>query len=100
MPQEYLGRSEWEKECKASVNRCVRRCLTPIHYIMILGQEIDALLPRVPPQYQASAVEMARQYGYETIEERRALQNWVQHPDTPPAPIAATAMARYYAWEA
>jgi len=100
MEQKYLGRSEWERACKAIVNRCVRRCLTPIHYIMILGQEIDALLQRVPPQYQASAIEMARQFGYETAEERRALQDWVQHPMAPATPVANGVMAAYYAWDA
>ena len=82
MAEPYMGRGEWEKACQASVRRCVRRCLTPIHYIMILGQEIDELLPRIAPQHQESAIALARQFGYETAEERRALQSWVHQEHT------------------
>ena len=82
MTEQYMDRVAWEKAVQASVRRCVRQCLTPIHYIMILGQEVDELLAHVAAQHQHQAIAMAREFGYETAEERRALQTWVQQEHT------------------
>ena len=82
MTEQYMDRVTWERAVQTSVRRCVRQCLTPIHYIMILGQEVDELLQQVAPQYQHQAIELAREFGYETAEERRALQTWVQQEHT------------------
>ena len=82
MTEQYMDRLQWERAFQACVRRCVRQCLTPIHYIMILGQEIDELLLQVSPHHHENAISMAREFGYETLEERRALQMWVQQEHT------------------
>jgi len=48
-----------------------------MHFVMILGQEIDALLSNLDPAQQAQAIEIAREVGYETPQERTALEDWL-----------------------
>ena len=81
MAEQVFDRGQWEALCEEHAGRCAQRCMTPLHFTMIVGQEIDTLLLQVDPEHQDEAIHIARVFGYESLEERRSLLVWV-HEDS------------------
>jgi len=102
MTEHAFDVDRWESLCDACAVRCAQRCMTPIHFVLILGQEIDDLLDQLAGSHVAQATAVARKFGYETVDERRALRSWLHQgrlgADTrlapvPPMPTTSTAHA-------
>ena len=77
MTEQPFDAQSWERLCDASAVRCAQRCLTPIHFVLILGQELDDQMRQVGNRHLAQATAIARKFGYETRDERRALKSWL-----------------------
>ena len=68
----------WRQWCSACAARCAERAMTPMHGLLILGQAIDDGLRRIPAAQHALAVGIAREFGYETPEDRNSMTEWLR----------------------
>ena len=89
-----FNQKHWERLCSERVQYCERRCLTSMHFVMILGQEIDELLGVMATEQHARAVQIARGFGYESPQERQALCAWLQQESAQPTPVPDFANGR------
>ncbi len=77
MPKNHWNLPDWRTRCRASAERCSTLGMTPVHQLMILGQAIDDALKQLHPAQHPQAIAVAREFGYETPEERVAMQSWL-----------------------
>jgi len=69
--------SGWRKICQHTAVQCDNTAMTPMHYTFLYGQQIDDALGAIEPQYTFEAIELAREFGYDTPAERQELRSWV-----------------------
>jgi hypothetical protein len=78
----------WRKICQRTAVQCDNSAMTPMHYTFLYGQQIDDALGAIESQFAFEAIEVAREFGYDTPTERHELRTWV----TQRAREAATAV--------
>lgn len=67
----------WKRHCDHIARVCKHRAMTPLHFTFLLGQGIEDALARVPEDQREVAIEAAREFGYETSDERLEMQTWL-----------------------
>jgi hypothetical protein len=72
-----FGLAGWMQDCERMARNCKHRAMSPLHFTCLLGQGIDDALARVPEDQHDLAIEVARDFGYETSDERMELQVWL-----------------------
>jgi hypothetical protein len=80
-PNEFnLG--TWKRHCEHMARICKHRAMTPMHFTYIFGQGVEDALAAIPADFSDAAISAAREFGYETSDERMEMQTWLtQRPD-------------------
>lgn len=75
----YFEAAGWHSTCKQIVGQCKRQGMSTLHYSMLLSQAVDDALQAIATEHHEQAIQIAREYDYETAEELNAVVHWLNH---------------------
>jgi hypothetical protein len=77
-----FSQSVWRDRCDLLNDKCKRSAMTSLHFSQLFSQAIEDELRLLPTEAVWDAIEIAREYDYETSGEVAELVRWVSDNST------------------
>jgi hypothetical protein len=68
---------EWRQTCKSLDAKCRRMAMSSLHFSQLFSQAVEDELRLLPSNSMIEAIEIAREYDYETSGEVAELVRWL-----------------------
>jgi hypothetical protein len=77
-----IDEAHWRQRCKTLDENCRQMALSSMHFSQLFSQAIEDELRLLPPESMIEAIDIARDFDYETSGEVAEMVRWVSENAT------------------